>query len=220
MMSDPYRVLGVSRDASESEIKKAYRKLSREYHPDANINSANPEAAAAKFREVQEAYNQIMDEKEGRSSSYGYGFGNNGSQYGSGSEQDTHFAAAINYINARRFQEALNVLDGIEERNARWYYLSAVANMGMGNNAVAMDYAERAASMEPGNAEYTNFHRQMQMGGGRYTNNPFSGGYNNYSGYGTPYGRGSSCGTGNLCCDLWCADSLCECLGGDICSCM
>ena len=40
-MRDPYQVLGVSQDASEEEIKKAYRKLSRMYHPDANINKPN-----------------------------------------------------------------------------------------------------------------------------------------------------------------------------------
>ena len=62
-MRDPYQVLGVSRSASEDEIKKAYRALSRKYHPDANINNPNKEAAEEKFKEIQQAYQQIMKEK-------------------------------------------------------------------------------------------------------------------------------------------------------------
>jgi len=63
-MFDPYSVLGVSRDASDDEIKKAYRKLSRKYHPDANINNPNKAQAEEKFKEVQQAYEQIMKERE------------------------------------------------------------------------------------------------------------------------------------------------------------
>ena len=76
-MFDPYSVLGVSRDASDEEIKKAYRKLSRKYHPDANINNPNKEQAEEKFKEVQQAYEQIMKEKE-----YGSSYGNAGGYYG------------------------------------------------------------------------------------------------------------------------------------------
>ena len=63
-MQDPYSILGVSRDASDEDIKKAYRKLSRIYHPDANINNPNKDQAEAKFKEIQQAYQQIMKEKE------------------------------------------------------------------------------------------------------------------------------------------------------------
>ena len=70
-MFDPYSVLGVSRNASDEEIKKAYRKLSRKYHPDANINNPNKAQAEEKFKEVQQAYEQIMKEKEyGTSGNY------------------------------------------------------------------------------------------------------------------------------------------------------
>ena len=83
MMSDPYQVLGVSRDASDEEIKKAYRQLSRKYHPDANINNPNKAQAEEKFKDVQQAYEQIMREKEEgyRGGSTGYG-GYGGSSYG------------------------------------------------------------------------------------------------------------------------------------------
>ena len=66
-MTDPYEVLGVSRGASDDEIKKAYRKLSRTYHPDANINNPNKAEAEEKFKQVQQAYKQIMDERDRKS---------------------------------------------------------------------------------------------------------------------------------------------------------
>ena len=59
-MTDPYSVLGVDRNASDDEIKKAYRQLSRKYHPDANINNPNKDQAEANLKEVQQAYDQIV----------------------------------------------------------------------------------------------------------------------------------------------------------------
>ena len=71
MMTDPYEVLGLKRGASDEEIKKAYRTLSRKYHPDANINNPNAAQAEEKFKQVQAAYDQIMKEKDQGYSGYG-----------------------------------------------------------------------------------------------------------------------------------------------------
>ena len=68
-MTDPYQVLGVSRDASDSEIKKAYRTLSRKYHPDANINNPHKDEAEEKFKEIQQAYKSIVSGEADRGSS-------------------------------------------------------------------------------------------------------------------------------------------------------
>src|SRR5215218_6853398 len=57
-MRDPYDVLGVSRSASEDDIKKAYRKLAKSYHPDRN---ANDPKAKDKFAEVNTAYEILGD---------------------------------------------------------------------------------------------------------------------------------------------------------------
>ena len=81
-MNDPYSVLGISRGATDDEIKKAYRALSRKYHPDANINNPNKDQAEAKFKEVQQAYQQIMHEREyGTTGSYGNGYGSSSGGY-------------------------------------------------------------------------------------------------------------------------------------------
>lgn len=216
-MRNPYEVLGISPNATDDEVKKAYRELSRKYHPDSYVNNPLAELAEEKFKEVQQAYEQIMKQRQSGSASRanqgygysnaGYGYGNN-QAYGDADEQtNLQLQAARNYINARRFREALNVLAGISNRTAMWYYYSSVANMGIGNNIVAVDHARQAANMEPNNMEYVNYANQLQFRGQRYQT----------TGYG--YGR-NSYGTGDLCCDLWCADTLCECMGGDLCACL
>lgn len=205
-MNNPYEVLGVPRTATNDEVKKAYRQLCKKYHPDSYVNNPLADLAEEKFKEVQTAYEQIMKERENG----GYSYDSNGqsrTQATGGNQETVELQAARNYINARRFREALNVLANIGNRSAMWYYYSAIANMGIGNNLVAVDHAKQAAAMEPNNMEYVNFANQLQFRGQRYQT----------TGYG--YGR-PSYGSGNLCCDLWCMDTMCECMGGDLCSCM
>lgn len=213
MIANPYEVLGISPSASDDEVKRAYRELSRKYHPDSYVDNPLSGLAEEKFKEVQEAYDQIMKQREnggyGSSQQYSYGGGQSysGASGSASGDEAVRLQAACNYINARHFREALNVLNGLSNRNAQWYYYSAAANYGIGNNLVALEHAQKAAAMEPGNPEYRNLVEQIQWRGQRYQT----------TGYG--YGR-PSFGTGNLCCDLWCADTLCECMGGDLCSCM
>lgn len=221
-MSDPYKVLGVSRDASDDEIKKAYRQLSRKYHPDANINNPNKEKAEEMFKLVQQAYDQIMDQrKNGASSAYGYGgYGNSGG-YGSGgfggfegwgdfggfgqsraneSQSDAYLRAASNYINNRHFTEALNVLSQVEERSSRWYYYSAIANNGVGNNIIALDHARTALQMEPNNYNYQRLVQTLESGGQWYSSQQET-----FGGMNTSYCCSNPCLT---CCIL---NSLCNC---------
>ena len=190
-MFDPYSILGVSRDASDEEIKKAYRKLSRKYHPDANINNPNKDQAEENFKEIQQAYDQIMKERE-YSSSGNYGYGGNtgyggfggfggygGSQSNSGyqDEEAIRRQAASNYVQSGHYQEAMNVLSSLKERNAQWYYLSAVANMGLGNNVNAMNHIREAVRLEPDNMQYRMMLQRMEGGGSWYQEqqNPFGG---------------------------------------------
>ena len=183
-MFDPYSVLGVSRDASDEEIKKAYRRLSRMYHPDANINNPNKAQAEEKFKEVQQAYDQIMKEREYGSSSYGGGyngggFGGFGGQSSAGyqDEEAIRRQAASNYIQSGHYQEAMNVLSSLKQRNGQWYYLSSIANMGLGNNMNALSDIREAVRLEPDNMQYRMMLQRMESGGTWYQEqqNPFGG---------------------------------------------
>ena len=220
-MTDPYQVLGVSRDASTEEIKKAYRTLSRKYHPDANINNPNKAEAEEKFKQVQQAYKQIMEEKENGTSSYSsqgsyggsYGSGGNGGRYGSGgyggnycgynfgsSTVAAELRAAANYLNNMRYQEAMRVLNNISRHNAQWYYLHAIANAGLGNNISAVQDAQTAVNMEPDNMQYRQLLSQLQGGGQWYTD----------MGQGYGYERAGG-DMGKWCCECLAINAMCNC---------
>ena len=220
-MTDPYQVFGVSRDASTEEIKKAYRTLSRKYHPDANINNPNKAEAEEKFKQVQQAYEQIMEEKENGTSSYSsqgsyggsYGSGGYGGSYGNGgyggnyggynygsSTEDAELRAAANYLNNMRYQEAMRVLNNISRHNAQWYYLHAIANAGLGNNISAVQDAQTAVNMEPDNMQYRQLLSQLQGGGQWYTD----------MGQGYGYERAGG-DMGKWCCECLAINAMCNC---------
>ncbi len=175
MMEDPYKVLGVSPDASDEEIKRAYRRLAKKYHPDLNPGD---QEAARRMQEVNAAYEQIKNpEKAGpQQNPYGnYGggyydpFGGYYQQSQSSNQAgDPYQTAAYQYIRFRRYQEALNALQNSTDRNARWYYLSALANHGLGNQVTALEHIRRAVSMDPDNQEYLFALNQIERGGAAY----------------------------------------------------
>ena len=176
---DPYKVLGVSPDASDEEIKKAYRRLAKEYHPDRNPGD---QEAAKKMQQINDAYDQIKNpEKVRQSQGYGsYGQQNRYNQQ-SGADYQT---AAYQYIRFGRYREALNVLASASPRNARWYYLSALANNGLGNQVTALEHIRRAVSMDPGNPEYLDALNAIENGGAAYRQQ--AGNYKGFSFGGNP----------------------------------
>ncbi len=218
-MRDPYEVLGVPRTATDEEIKKAYRKLSRIYHPDANINNPNKEAAEERFKEIQQAYKSIMNKESygNNANTYGgstysdpfgafYGFYGTGNQrYARGGEENReamYLNAAERYLMHREYAQAMQVLSQVSEHSARWHYLYGVANLGKGNQASAVEHLMRAVNMEPQNLEYREAYRRVQEGNEWYVSR------------GNAYGMPVVSGDG-YCMKLCLANLLCNlCLGG------
>jgi len=176
---NPYEILGVSYDATDEEIKKAYRQLSRKYHPDANVNNPDKDALEEKFKEVQQAYKIIMDQRQGKGQNGAgdfWGFGGAAGQaysqagYGSGaqSQDDQYLRSAASYIQSGYYREGLNVLEQVKDRRGQWHYLSAFANYHIGNNGIALEHAKIACSFEPNNFNYAALLSQLQGGGVRY----------------------------------------------------
>ena len=177
MIDDPYKVLGLSPDASDDDVKRAYRRLAKKYHPDLNPGD---QEAARKMQEVNAAYEQIKNPEKfagaqpGGCGGYGGGYydpfgGYRQQQSGTGSQNgDQYQQAAWNYIRFGRYREALNTLENCEERNARWYYLSALANNGLGNQVTALEHIRKAVSMEPDNMEYLDALNRIEHGGASY----------------------------------------------------
>ena len=206
-MNDPYKVLGVSPDATDIEIKNAYRALARKYHPD-NYDSSNPLAdlASEKMKEINEAYDAILEMRK------------NG---GAGAGDQSHMRAEYNQIRAminnRRMREAEAALARIDpaDRGAEWHYLEALVLMHRGFVNDAMRELETACRMDPQNPEYQQAKQMFNNQAGGYARNHY-GGAEPRSSSGCCC---SGCDTCDMCQGLICADCCCECMGGDLISC-
>ena len=197
-MRDPYEVLGIPQGASDDEIKAAYRKLAKKYHPDLNGGSAEAEA---RMKEVNEAYDILIKHKGSAGAQGGYNpygqagsYGQQGGYYGQQGgaygfdfeeffrnayqrqqpqeyiEKDPLLKPAAQAVLGGRFEEALRILAGIGSRKGAWYYWSARANYGLGNRIAALENAKQAVESEPDNEEYRRLLNHLQGGSDFYNN--------------------------------------------------
>ncbi len=199
-MKNPYSVLGVPKNATDEEIKNAYRELARKYHPDNYTDNPLSDLASEKMKEINDAYDAIMNERKGHTNK------NSGSyNYSSASS----FPEVRSLINQGRLEEAQEVLDGVAPnmRDAEWYFLNGTVLYRRGWFDSAFTSFATACRMNPNNPEYQNAYRNAQ----RQSQNQ----YNPYR----SYGNAGNCNSCDCCTNLICADCCCECMGGDLIPC-
>jgi curved DNA-binding protein CbpA len=161
-MRDPYSVLGVSQNASDDEVKKAYRELARKYHPDNYQNNPLADLAEEKMKEINEAYDTITKQRSG-----GYSGGSSGSYGGyqqSYASASPAYVRVRNLINAGDLNQAEQVLYEVSQKDGEWYFLSGSIAYRKGWLDEAMQNYARAVQLEPNNMEYRQALNLMQRG--------------------------------------------------------
>ena len=207
-MNDPYQILGVSENASDDEIKKAYRELARKYHPDNYHDNPLADLAQEKMKEINAAYEQITKERSsgrragGGSSSYGGGasYGGYGGYQGYGSSwsysgQSSVLQQARIAIQTGNISRAEALLDNYSDHNAEWNFLKGAVCYRRGWLDEALRYYRAAVKLDPGNAEYRQALEYME--GTEDTS---------YS----PTGSFGTLCSGNPCLSLCCLYTLCN----------
>ena len=202
-MRDPYSVLGVKPDASDQEIKKAYRELARKYHPDNYVDNPLADLAEEKMKEVNEAYEAIQKQRSGggggggysqssSSSSGGYQYGYQQQSYGGGTNNPT-FNRVRNLINMGDLNSAERLLQEVPQKSGEWYFLKGAVCYRRGWLDEAMQNYNLAVQMEPGNMEYRQALNMMQRGGQAYR----------------PYGNSGGMDSLDCCTTMLCLNCLC-----------
>ena len=208
-MTDPYKVLGITPDATDDQVKEAYRKLAKKYHPDAYAGNPLSDLASEKMAEINEAYDTIMSSRRERGNSSGSSSSQNNYGYrGSYSK----YTDVRRLIDQRRLEEADEILNGVPENNrdAEWNFLKGCVLYSKGWFDGALNYLRTAVNMDPSNPEYRTLYNRMmaQRSGGFMGGNPYH-----------TSGAVTGCSPCGLCQSMLCADCCCECLGGDLISC-
>lgn len=171
-MNDPYRILGVSEDTDDDGIKKAYRELVKKYHPDRYQNSPLASEANEKMKEINQAYDKILKERQTKTQYMNQNIKNDNyvKSDKKNKYENTYYSENIVYENVRdmikkfNFTDAEAILSKIypTERTSEWYYLMSIISYNRGWLEEANNYIETAYSMDSSNAEYYQMYKSIK----------------------------------------------------------
>lgn len=206
---DPYKVLGVAPTSTDDQIKEAYRKLARKYHPDKYTDSDMKELAEEKMKEINAAFEEIQQMRSKSNSSRSGSYSSSGSSYSNSSYGSYNYANIRRNINSGNIVAAEDELNSIDagDRGAEWNYLMGCVLLKKGYYVDAQRMINAACTMDPGNQEYRAARDRLNMRASGYG-----------SGYNTAHSSGGCSGC-DVCQGLLCADCCCECMGGDLIRC-
>ena len=205
-MNDPYSILGVSRTATDEQVKKAYRDLARKYHPDNYVDNPLADLAQEKMKQINEAYDQVQKERAGGGTQAQYAYGSYAQQssqqaYGS----DTSFTEVRNAISMGDLDRAEMLLSASRVHNAEWNFLMGSVSYRRGFYNDAEKYFGNAVAMAPQNTEYRQAFSYMTQSASRGASTV------------RPVSSDDLC---DICSKLWLADCCCEMMGCDLIRCL
>ena len=165
-MNDPYQALGVSENASDEEIKKAYRDLARKYHPDNYHDNPLADLAQEKMKEINAAYEEINRRRSGGNRTSGGSYGGYQQQYGQyqGRSSSSVLQQVRIAIQSGDLSRAEALLANYSDHNAEWNFLRGAVCYRRGWMDEAKRYYQTACQMEPGNPEYRQALEFMEKG--------------------------------------------------------
>ena len=197
-MNDPSKVLGISREATDEEVKKAYRDMARKYHPDNYVNSPMSDLAEEKMKEINRAYEEIQKSRTNpkRSNDTGY--------EGSYDARST-FDQIRRLINSGLIDRADTMLDifALSDRGAEWNFLKGCVLLKKGFYYDAQKYFETACYLDPQNAEYRQALNSIRYARANHTERT------------TAASTPGTSGCLSCCGQLLCLNCLCRFFGGD-----
>lgn len=204
---NPYEVLGLKPGASQEEIKKAYRNLIKQYHPDQYGDNPLKNLAEEKMREINTAYD-MLTKNNGNSYNNSYSSSSTSNNSYSNNSNDSYALSEIRrLIQNRNFAEAESRLNSIQNRNAEWNFLYGFVLTNKGWFDAGLKHIQIAVNMDPNNFEYRQTLNSLHQ-----RTSSYSGNYYRTTG-------GSSTNACDCCLNLYCLDTMCECMGGDLIGC-